>query len=98
MTAKLPPDALTRMLELHHAGKSPKEIALLLGCAAGTVVRYLNSNGIILGNKGSKNKVAEYMPLAKEMRAAGYTWMEVGAEIGFHPTTFYRELNRTRED
>ncbi|WLG43286.1 hypothetical protein [Pseudomonas sp. FP1740] len=97
MTAKLSPDSVGLIFSMHAEGRKVDDIAAAAGCAYPTVVRYLNSAGIVLGHKGKPKQInSEYMSMALDMRAAGATWWDVSAKIGFHPHTFLRELRATR--
>jgi len=97
MTAKLSPDSIGLIYTMHAAGHSAESIADAAGCSYPTVVRYLNSAGIVLGNKGRpKQLTAEYLSMALDMRAAGSTWYDVETKIGFSRVTFQQELRAMR--
>lgn len=98
MTAKLSPDSIGLIFTMHAAGHSAEHIADAAGCSYPTVVRYLNSAGIVLGNNGGRPKelTTEYLSMALDMRAAGSTWYDVETKIGFSRVTFQQELRAMR--
>ena len=98
MTAKLSPDSIGLIFTMNAAGHCAEEIADAAGCSYSTVVRYLNSAGIVLGNKGGRPKelTTEYLSMALDMRASGARWVDVEAKIGFCRTTFQSELRAMR--
>jgi hypothetical protein len=97
MNPKLSPESIGLIFTMHAAGHPPEHIADAAGCAYSTVVRYLNSAGIVLGNKGRpKQLTAEYLTLALDMRASGKRWIDVEQHIGFHRSTFQGELRAMR--
>jgi len=98
MTAKLPDESVSRIMELFQAKTPTVEIAKEVGCSPSTVVRHLNAAGIFIGNTGGKPKelTPEYLAMALDMRSQGFIWKEVEKKIGFHRSTFQGELRAMR--
>lgn len=97
MTAKLSPDAIGLIFTMHAAGHQTAHIADAAGCSCATVVRYLNSAGILIGNKGKPRQCTDdYIAIALDMRASGSTWNNVQKRIGFHRSTFQSQLRAMR--
>lgn len=97
MTAKLSPDSVGLIFTMHAAGHPTDHIADAAGCSCPTVVRYLNSAGIVLGNKGRKRDLTdEYLNMALDMRAKGTKWDDIETHIGFCRQTFQMRVRVTR--
>lgn len=98
MTAKLSPDSIGLIFSMFDGGAETVAIAEAVGCAPSTVVRYLNAAGIVIGRTGGRPKeiTADYLSLALSMRESGATWPDVSKKIGFHQSTFQRELRTMR--
>jgi hypothetical protein len=98
MTAKLSPDSIGLIFTMNAAKHPVSEIADAAGCSPSTVVRYLNAAGVILGNHGGRPRIAteEYVAMALDMRAHGFTWYDVEQHIGFHRSTFQARLRAER--
>lgn len=97
MTARLSPDSIGLIYTMHAAGHSVDQIMDAAGCSYASVVRHLNSAGIILGNKGRPRECTdEYLSLAIDMRAQGTKWDAIEAHIGFCRQTLQRWMRAER--
>lgn len=95
----LSPQSIGQIYTMNAAGHPAATIAKVIGCSYPTVVRYLNSAGIVLGNKGKgrpRELTDDYLNMALDMRAKGTKWDDIEAHIGFCRQTFQTWIRATR--
>lgn len=82
-------DGLPDFQGMREQGMNNKEIAAAVGCAKSTVSRHLPS------------QIRYVQPAdierAKELRAKGYSWSEVGTALGFNKDTIGGAVNRDKK-
>lgn len=88
---------LPKMKSMFARGYSTRAIAEQAGVSAMTVRRRLLEAGVDLGGPGRKLLIgAEYVLLAKIMRAEGMQWIAISDKIGFSIRQLQRHIQLSR--